>query len=58
MMYQTVKDIKGGAKLKPGDVIKFGRVPFLIKEAKIIIDGSESSSYEEGSEEATETQQS
>ncbi len=57
-MYQTVKDIKGGALIKPGDVIKFGRVPFLIKEAKIIVDSSESSSYEEGSETITETQQS
>jgi ABC-type metal ion transport system substrate-binding protein len=57
-MYQTVKDIKGGASIKPGDVIKFGRVPFLIKEAKIIVVSSESSSYEEGSETITETQQS
>ena len=57
-MYQTVKDMKGGASIKPGDVIKFGRVPFLIKEAKIIVESSESSSYEEGSETITETQQS
>jgi len=35
-MYLTVKDIKDGVRIKTGDVIKFGRVPFLIKEANII----------------------
>ncbi len=43
--YITVKDQPAGVRIQVGDIVKFGRVPYLIKEQKVhkIIESSSAS---------------